>query len=320
MNHSFNVKVAVDFSVNIALFLEHLKFWTFKNLANKSNIYDGKCWSYDTIEALADYFPYWTKSQRETVINSAVAAGLVVKGNYNKTKFDRTVWYALTETAYGYFPELMAEKYLQTLYSSVSENSEMDFLTFGNLFPKNRTPIPDTQPGTDPNTKDLKDIADSPNTAKTRKTNSWPKNYKDCERFMAFYDSYPKHVDPGDAYKAFRQVIGLDDNLLAEILADIALRKEKHSQWRDKQFIKYPAVYLRKGEYLGEIINDEAEKQKKMDEQKRLAEERVKAQEEASQKRAKAELANNHAKQADAIVYRETTAKALADIKKSLGM
>jgi len=169
-------------------------------------------------------------------------------------------------------------------------------------------------------------IADSPNTAKVSKKVSLSKNYKDNPRFMAFYDAYPKKVDPHDAYKAFKQVIGDDDKLLALILADIELRKEKHTQWRDKQFIKYPAVYLRKGEYLGEIINQEEEKKAKVDEQKRLADERLKAQEEASQKRAAMELANNHAKQSDAVAYRDIAPKAtgrpegLVNLRKTMGL
>jgi hypothetical protein len=150
MNHQFNVKLAVDFSVNIALFLDHLKFWTFRNLANKTNIHDGLCWAYDTIDAMADIFPYWSKSQRETVIKSALDAELIVKGNFNKTRFDRTVWYALTPNAYAYFDELLNDKYLTTLYLSISEKSEMDFLEFRNGFPKNRITIPDTDPDTDP--------------------------------------------------------------------------------------------------------------------------------------------------------------------------
>lgn len=174
--------------------------------------------------------------------------------------------------------------------------------------------------------KDLKDIADSPNTAKVSKKVSLSKNYKDNPRFMAFYDAYPKKVDPHDAYKAFKQVIGDDDKLLALILADIELRKEKHTQWRDKQFIKYPAVYLRKGEYLGEIINQEDEKKAQIDERKRVADERLKAQEEASQKRAAIELANNQSKQSDAVAYRDIAPKAtgrpegLVNLRKTMGL
>lgn len=102
-------------------------------------------------------------------------------------------------------------------------------------------------------------------------------NYKKDERFMRFYSEYPKKEDPKDAYKAFKSIIGNDDALLDQIITDIQLRKQKHSKWQDRQYIKYPAVYLRKGEYLGEIFNaneenQEKEKLKKEENEKRMLE------------------------------------------------
>jgi hypothetical protein len=153
MNHAFDVNLAKDFSVYIALFLGHLDHWTFKNLANKKNIHDGLCWTYDTLEAMGDIFPYFSRRQRERIINTAVKEGLVIRGNYNKNKYDRTVWYALTPKAYHYFPHLNKDKYLETLYLSISPNGEMDFTEWRNQFHRSVTPIPDTNPDTNPDKK-----------------------------------------------------------------------------------------------------------------------------------------------------------------------
>lgn len=143
-NHSFPVAVAMKYSPQMALWLQHLSFWTEQHLALQKNIHDGLCWNYTTIEALGDQFPYLSKSQRETMINNSIKEGLVIKGNYNQTKYDRTVWYALTPKAYAFFAHLLNEKYLKRLYSSISEKSEMDFVKFRNQFPKIRTPIPNS--------------------------------------------------------------------------------------------------------------------------------------------------------------------------------
>lgn len=149
--HAFPVAIATKYSIAIALWLQHLAYWTENNLSLNKNIHDGLCWSYTTLEALGDKFPYMTKSQRETMINNSISYGLVVKGNYNTNKYDRTIWYALTPKAYAYFGHLLDEKYLKRLYLSISEKSEMDFLKFGNRFPKNRTPIPNTETYTETN-------------------------------------------------------------------------------------------------------------------------------------------------------------------------
>ena len=103
--------------------------------------------------------------------------------------------------------------------------------------------------------KDLKTLPDSNESGKQKSSISKTKDYTKDTRFMKFYNAYPKKVDPQDAWKAFKNIVGNDDELLDEILKDLEERKARHTQWQDKQFIKYPAVYLRKGEYLGEIIN-----------------------------------------------------------------
>lgn len=150
-NHSFNVGIAIDYSPTMALWLGHLAFWSEKNLANNKHIHDGLVWCYDTLEALRDYFPYFTKRQIERLINNSVELGLVKKGNYNQTQYDRTCWYALTPKALFYFPHLCNEKYMKRLYNSISPNGEMDYTIWRNGYPHLVTPIPNTDPNTDPN-------------------------------------------------------------------------------------------------------------------------------------------------------------------------
>ena len=152
-SHAFNVGIAMDFSPDIALWLGHLAFWTEKNLANNKHIHDGLAWCYDTLDAICDYFPYYTRRQIETIINNSVAYGLVQRGNYNQTSYDRTSWYALTPKAYFYFQHLLTDKYLDRLFLSISQICEMEITEFVNGFPRIVTTIPDTDPVTDPDKK-----------------------------------------------------------------------------------------------------------------------------------------------------------------------
>lgn len=115
--------------------------------------------------------------------------------------------------------------------------------------------------------------------------------YKDDKRFMRFYEAYPKKQDPRDAYKAFISIVGDDEDLLERIIHDVEERKAKHSQWKDKQYIKYPAVYLRKAEYEGEIINARADAEAKKKEQAAEARKKDEERTQASQKAFERELA-----------------------------
>lgn len=169
MEHAFNVNIAKEYDIDTALFLQHLKFWTFRNLANKKHIHDGLCWTYSTQEALSDIFPYWTRRQIQRVINNCINKELIIKGNYNKSSYDRTNWYALTNKCYWLFPELADEKYLKLLYLSVNANKTspsliepngaisnclsapngaMEFTEWCNEWPRSVQPIPDTKTDT----------------------------------------------------------------------------------------------------------------------------------------------------------------------------
>lgn len=152
-SHAFNVGIATDFSPDMALFLGHLAFWTEKNLANNKHVNDGLVWCYDTLDAICDYFPYYSRRQIETIINNSVSEGLVQRGNYNHTSYDRTTWYALTPKAYFYFQHLLCNKYLNRLFDSISQICEMDFTEYVNGFHRSVTTIPDTDPDPFPDKK-----------------------------------------------------------------------------------------------------------------------------------------------------------------------
>lgn len=98
MEHHFNLKAATNFGVEEAVLLHNIFFWIEKNKANKRHFYDGNYWTYNSLEAFAELFPYWSKRQIERIINNLVKKGALVKGNYNTSSYDRTSWYAITET------------------------------------------------------------------------------------------------------------------------------------------------------------------------------------------------------------------------------
>ncbi len=176
--------------------------------------------------------------------------------------------------------------------------------------------------------KEIKDNNNIPDFSNTGKTKPIP-DYKKDNRFMRFYSEYPKKEDPKDAYKAFKSIVGDDDVLLESIIADIKLRKQKHSKWQERQFIKYPAVYLRKGEYLGEIFNIAEENEEKDRSKKEENENRMLEQEKQSQLSAEREKAELEQIQIDGRAFRAIKHKikssgvrpaGLKNLRESLGL
>ncbi len=225
--HGYHVGIATDFSLPISIFLGHLAFWAEKNLANNTNIYDGLVWCYDTLEALTDYFPYFTKRQIERMINNAIEKGLVVKGNYNQTRYDRTVWYALTPEAYFYFPHLVTEKYINRLCSSISPNGEMEITEWGNRFPHYVTTIPNTTPNTDP------DISLSI-----------------ISLFETFWNLYPVKKGKKACFNKWKR-LG-DTELYNKIIKNLNMQIDLDKEWREG-FIPSAMAYLRDQRWEDEI-------------------------------------------------------------------
>lgn len=93
--HSFDPKIAKKVGLNAAVIYQNIVFWTAKNLANDKHCHDGCVWTYNSVRAWTDLFPYLTENQIRTALAKLVDAGLVVEGNYNKIRADRTKWYGV---------------------------------------------------------------------------------------------------------------------------------------------------------------------------------------------------------------------------------
>ena len=97
MIHSFNVEVAKVAGILPATIFNTLGYWVETNRVNGRNCFDGRAWTYNTVSAWCDYFPYATRKQIEKALARLRDAGLVETGNYNEDKRDRTLWYTLTD-------------------------------------------------------------------------------------------------------------------------------------------------------------------------------------------------------------------------------
>ena len=93
--HLFDVEDAVKYGVNPAIILDHIRRWIAHNKANGKNERDGHTWTYNSVKAWAKLVPYLTDKQVRKAIDDLVAAGVLIKGNYNDNAHDRTLWYAL---------------------------------------------------------------------------------------------------------------------------------------------------------------------------------------------------------------------------------
>lgn len=123
--HFFDVHIAKLYGVNCAVVLQNIYYWIKKNEANGTNFYDGTYWTYNSTKAFKELFPYLTQKQIETALKKLRDEGIIITGNYNALKYDRTLWYAITQKG-----------------KSILLGGEMDFTQKGNGFHPEGEPIP----------------------------------------------------------------------------------------------------------------------------------------------------------------------------------
>lgn len=179
MEHQFCIELASAYGIEEAIIIHNLYFWIKKNVANESNFHAGRYWTYNSSKAFSVLFPYMTESKIYRVLKSLEEKGLIVKGNYNDTKYDRTTWYSLSDKCIN---ELSALKYNTDGFAkTISQNKEKDFSKMQNAICESDKPIPyskQTDSNTDSKQVEKKEWRDSfevylglVNTAKERLLN-----------------------------------------------------------------------------------------------------------------------------------------------------
>lgn len=132
-SHAFDVHIATEYkSIEIAILVQHFQFWIMRNKRLNKNYYESRTWSFQTLAEIAACFPYWSFKQVERLMEKMVKLKILIKGNFNRAKFDRTLWYAFANE----------EKF------SISRFREMEIPDSGNGNPEIGTPIPDTKQDT----------------------------------------------------------------------------------------------------------------------------------------------------------------------------
>lgn len=96
MNYNFNVEIATKIGVDEAIMLNNFIYWLAKNKANNKNFFDGSFWTFNSVRAYCELFPFWKESQIKRILKSLIDQNVLVVGSYNQNAYDRTNWYSLS--------------------------------------------------------------------------------------------------------------------------------------------------------------------------------------------------------------------------------
>jgi len=212
--HHFDISDAQKYGVNAAVILNNIRFWVTHSAANDKNKHDGRYWTYNSVRAFSELFPYLTERQIRTALNKLEAAGEIITGNFNKIGYDKTKWYSCP----------------------------IDLTLKSNGVDRDVKPIPDIN--TDDINTDIKPDSAGMDLEIDKSENgmSAMKHDLDEDDFAMWWAAYPRQVSrkkARDAYMAASRKVDRATLLRA------AEGYAKEVKGRDKEYITMPVKFLR---------------------------------------------------------------------------
>lgn len=128
MVYQFDTDIAKEYGVDEAVMIYNFQYWIAKNEANKKHFHDGRYWTYNTAEAFTKLFPFWSAGQIRRILKSLQEKDVLITGNFNPSAYDRTMWYAFSDSFISKFQN-------RNFHLSISQNGDSE----------NARPIPDNK-------------------------------------------------------------------------------------------------------------------------------------------------------------------------------
>ncbi|OGH02775.1 MAG: hypothetical protein A2600_11745 [Candidatus Lambdaproteobacteria bacterium RIFOXYD1_FULL_56_27] len=91
--------LAVQFGQEEAQMIKYLRGWILYNQTTGHNQVEGRTWTYDSLERIAERIEFWTVKQVRRILGSLRTQGVLQVGHFGKFWSDRTNWYAFVDEA-----------------------------------------------------------------------------------------------------------------------------------------------------------------------------------------------------------------------------
>ncbi len=88
-------QLAEKIGLNESIILQQIHYWNEINRKAKHNFKDGYYWTFNSYNDWLKQFPFWSESTIKRAIYKIEKLGLIICGNYNRLKIDRTKWYRI---------------------------------------------------------------------------------------------------------------------------------------------------------------------------------------------------------------------------------
>lgn len=173
--------------LNEAIFLQQVHYW----LNKSKHLYDGYYWVYNTYEDWLEQFPFWSNATLRRIVNKLEKQELIIVGNYNKLKIDKTKWYRVNYDLLNRMSSPCAQNEQSKMSKRAIEDVNMS------------KPLPET---TTENNNNNNICATDVDTKKKSEKKSQKKNQY-SEDFEEIWNVYPKKRNKPKAYQRYKEAL-----------------------------------------------------------------------------------------------------------------
>lgn len=201
--------IASKYGVDVAVLVNGIYCWLAKNASDGNHYHDGRYWAYASYSSIVKWFsPLWSLDQVKRLVSKCRESGILLIGNYNDDKVDRTNWYSLSDEIFDIYGENFDDNEVvrnRTLHSAKSPDA-LGEIARCNIMNNNNI-IPPKAPQGGRRVREPKEKAD------------WKP-----DRFERLWQFYP-HDKRGNKQKAISAWDKLkpDDALIAKMGRDLSL-------------------------------------------------------------------------------------------------
>jgi hypothetical protein len=108
--HSFSVGLAERYGTIESIILSNICWWVETNRKNGKNYRQGRYWTYMSTSGFEKVFTYLTERQIWHAIKHLRDEGAIITGNFNKIRYDRTIWYTVSEEVMAIYDPMRADR------------------------------------------------------------------------------------------------------------------------------------------------------------------------------------------------------------------
>lgn len=228
-------RVAERYGLEEAIFLHALMFWYRTNRGNNQNFHDGRWWTYNSVKAFEEIFPWWTAGQIRRVIARCKEKGAMLTGSFAEDRRDRTAWYTPSNELLMLYGEnvncICTNQQMQSQEpaDSDAENDKCNIRnTWGNHGETDMTPC-SPPAGDSVSAESGPKDKPQPKPKRAQRDKSAPAH--DPEAFETFWAKYPRKDGRKAAIRAWDKL--KPDKPLCRTMYAALKRQRGSSQWAE---------------------------------------------------------------------------------------